>query len=106
MNSSPTIIIFGASGDLTNRKLIPALYSAYRKKRLPEGTRIVGFARRPWSDDDFRNLLLESTREFRSDFQPKVWAKLAPMISYFQGDLDKVDSYKKLQKYIKSNKGY
>jgi glucose-6-phosphate 1-dehydrogenase len=43
-----TIVIFGASGDLTRRKLIPALYNNFRKKRLPAGLRIVGFARREW----------------------------------------------------------
>ncbi len=52
-----TIIIFGASGDLTQRKLIPALYHSFRKGRLPEQTRIVGFARRPWDDAAFRELL-------------------------------------------------
>ena len=46
-----TVVIFGASGDLTSRKLIPALYGLYRKKRLPEGTRIVGFSRTAFSDD-------------------------------------------------------
>ena len=44
------IVIFGASGDLTHRKLIPALYNNYKKGRLLEETRIVGFARRPWSE--------------------------------------------------------
>ena len=48
-----TIVIFGASGDLTHRKLIPALYNNYKKGRLLEGTRVVGFARRPWSDEDW-----------------------------------------------------
>ena len=46
-----TVVIFGASGDLTRRKLIPALFNLYRKGRLPANTRIVGFARRPWTDD-------------------------------------------------------
>ena len=49
-----TLVIFGASGDLTQRKLVPALFSQYRKGRLPGGTRIVGFARRPYSHDEFR----------------------------------------------------
>ncbi len=44
--SGPTIVIFGASGDLTRRQLIPALYNNFIKKRLPAGLRIVGFARR------------------------------------------------------------
>ena len=46
-SSTNTIVIFGASGDLTSRKLIPALYSLFRRQRLPEKFQIVGFARRP-----------------------------------------------------------
>ncbi len=41
----PTLVIFGASGDLTSRKLIPALYELFRKNRLPKETQIVGFSR-------------------------------------------------------------
>ena len=52
-----TIVIFGASGDLTSRKLIPALFSLYRKKRLPEGTKIVGSSRSKFSHDQWRNKL-------------------------------------------------
>jgi len=49
-----TVVIFGASGDLTRRKLIPAIYNNFRKKRLPTGLRIIGFARREWSDVSVR----------------------------------------------------
>ena len=54
-----TIVIFGASGDLTSRKLIPALYELHRKKRLPENTRIVGFSRTKYTDDAWREKLAE-----------------------------------------------
>ena len=50
-----TLIIFGASGDLTSRKLIPSLYNLDRKKRLPAELKIVGVSRRPFSDDAFRD---------------------------------------------------
>jgi glucose-6-phosphate 1-dehydrogenase len=50
----PVIVIFGATGDLTARKLIPALFRNHRKGRLPDGTRIIGFSRSPQSDDAFR----------------------------------------------------
>ena len=49
-----TIVIFGASGDLTWRKLIPALYNNFKKGRLSECAHIVGFARRPYTNEDFR----------------------------------------------------
>jgi iron-sulfur cluster assembly accessory protein len=54
---SHTIVIFGASGDFTSRKLIPALYSLAHKKRLPEDTKIVGFSRSPFAHDEWRKKL-------------------------------------------------
>ena len=56
-----TIIIFGASGDLTSRKLVPALYNLCRAGTLPSDTRIVGFSRTPHSDEEWRATLREST---------------------------------------------
>ena len=58
---SHTIVIFGASGDLTSRKLVPALYNLMRAGALPADTRIVGFSRTPLSDDEWRASLREST---------------------------------------------
>ena len=65
--SPHTVVVFGASGDLTRRKLVPALYNLFAKDRLAPGTRIVGFARRPWDDDSFRAHLEEGLREFVGD---------------------------------------
>lgn len=62
-----TFIIFGASGDLTARKLIPALFNSYCKQRLPENFNIVGFARRPWDDADLRKILKEGLLELAPD---------------------------------------
>ena len=53
-----TMVIFGATGDLTHRKLVPALYNLQRERLLPPGFNVIGFARRDWSDDFFRNSLL------------------------------------------------
>ena len=60
------LVIFGASGDLTRRKLVPALYNVYRKGRLPHGTRITGFARRSWSDEEFRTRLREGVERVKA----------------------------------------
>ncbi|MFN2190500.1 MAG: glucose-6-phosphate dehydrogenase, partial [Candidatus Promineifilaceae bacterium] len=54
MDDLTSIVIFGASGDLTRRKLIPALFSLYCKKKLPQNWRIIGLSRSHLSDDDFR----------------------------------------------------
>ncbi len=92
-----TIVIFGASGDLTRRKLIPALFNSYRKGRLPERMHIVGFARRPWSHDAFRELLLAGMREFAADYLDRAqWESFVRQVWYSQGDLDTAVDYQSL----------
>ena len=59
-----TIVIFGATGDLTARKLIPALYHLYAEKQLPQPFRIIGVARREKTDESWRAELLEDLRKF------------------------------------------
>lgn len=101
-NEKPiTIVIFGASGDLTRRKLIPALFNSYRKGRLPQTVHIVGFARRPWSHDDFRDKLLDGMREFAADsLEMAQWAQFAEQIWYSQGDLDTAVDYQTLHTFL------
>lgn len=92
-----TFVIFGASGDLTSRKLIPALYELHRKGRLPSETRIVGVSRTPYSDEDFRKHLAENAEKFLGKhFKPDVWAKFAPTIFYQPGDANTAEDYRKL----------
>jgi glucose-6-phosphate 1-dehydrogenase len=96
-----TVIIFGASGDLTRRKLVPAFYNLYRKRRLPAGTRVVGYARRPYNDDDFRAQLLEGLKEFSGEsYDEAVWAAFAPSLSYFKGNLDVAEDFTRLKTYL------
>ena len=52
--SPQCLVIFGASGDLTHRKLIPALFELYLQRRIPSEFAVIGCARRPWSDDEFK----------------------------------------------------
>jgi glucose-6-phosphate 1-dehydrogenase len=59
-----TIVIYGASGDLTWRKLVPALYNNQVKGRMQGCGEIVGFARRPYTDETFRSRLLEGVKTF------------------------------------------
>ncbi len=82
-----TIVIFGASGDLTSRKLIPALYSNAKKNRLPAGTRIIGVARTPLSDDAFRDRMREAvTGVAPGPFDESAWTAFARSLSYLPGD--------------------
>ncbi len=96
-----TIVIFGASGDLTSRKLIPALYRLFQKKRLPEPTRIVGFSRTKMSDEQWREKLASTTQEFLGDrFDRKTWDAFAPSIHYHPGDLTEVEDVGSLGQYL------
>ncbi len=96
-----TIVILGASGDLTQRKLIPALFNSYRKGRLPETIQIVGFARRPWSHDDFRDKLLAGMREFAPDsLEMDQWESFVRQVWYSQGNLDTAVDYQTLHTFL------
>ncbi|HEV8251593.1 MAG TPA: glucose-6-phosphate dehydrogenase [Gaiellaceae bacterium] len=77
------LVIFGASGDLTRRKLFPALYSLAYRRLLPERFAVVGIARTEMSDDEFRARMEEAVREFgRDDFRQDVWDTLAGGVRY------------------------
>ena len=89
-----SIVIFGASGDLTSRKLIPALYSNFRKKRLPEGTSIIGFSRHPFTDDAFREKMRQAVLEYRpAEFAVDDWNAFAHALSYHPGSVEKINDY-------------
>ena len=77
------LVIFGASGDLTWRKLFPALYSLAYRRLLPESFGVVGVARTPMSDDDFRARMEEGVRQFgRDEFREEVWKPFAEGMRY------------------------
>ncbi len=96
-----TILIFGASGDLTQRKLIPALYNAYRKGRTPSEIQIIGYARRPYTDASFRERLQNGLKEFSPEsYNETLWQKFAPKISYFQGNLNNRQDFANLNQYL------
>ena len=104
--SATTIVIFGASGDLTWRKLVPALYNNFKKGRLVECAHIVGFARRPLTDDSFRAHLREGVAQFSpGTFDPAIWEDFARLIYYFQGNLDTPGDFPKLETYLKTLEG-
>lgn len=83
-----TLVIFGASGDLTHRKLIPSLCNPFCKGRLPEDLRIVGLARDTRTDAEFRDSLLNGVSQ-TLDMQPssEEWQALSSRIFYVEGDV-------------------
>jgi glucose-6-phosphate 1-dehydrogenase len=93
-----TIVIFGASGDLTARKLIPALYHLFVEKQLPTPFRIIGFARREKSDAAWREELKGPLEQFSrtKKVDPVQWEAFIKNISYCQGEFGDTKAYKKL----------
>ena len=96
-----TFVIFGASGDLTRRKLIPALFNSYCKGRLPELFNIVGFARRPWDDAELRQVLQAGMQAFAPEaYNAEKWDAFASRISYAKGDLDTLADFEALNDHV------
>ena len=93
-----TLVIFGASGDLTRRKLFPALWSLYQERTLPEPFGIIGVARTEMSDDEFRDRMREAVQEFGRGKAPsdQVWERFASSVTYCAGDPSQPALYKKL----------
>ena len=101
-----TIVIFGASGDLTSRKLIPALYELYRKKRLPENTRVVGLSRTKFGHDAWRDKLAVTTAEFvGGKFDESLWREFAGSIFYHPGDIENGDDFPSLRDFLTNIEG-
>ena len=96
------IIIFGASGDLTWRKLVPALYNNHIKGRMPDGGEIIGFARRPYTDQTFRSRLQEGVQQFSPEsYDPAKWEAFSSKLVYFQGNLDVLEDFQRLGEFLK-----
>ncbi|MDJ1180787.1 glucose-6-phosphate dehydrogenase [Roseofilum sp. BLCC_M91] len=95
------LIIFGASGDLTQRKLVPALYQMKLERRLPPELTIVGVARRQWSHDFFREHMREGVEDFGGGLQSEeLWHEFAQGLFYCPGDIDNPESYQKLKVFL------
>jgi len=91
------MVIFGASGDLTARKLVPALYRLAEKGRLGDGLRIVGFSRTEFSHDVWRETLKQSTTEFLHEpLNETAWNDFAKRIYYQRGDIGQAADFERL----------
>ncbi len=105
------MVIFGASGDLTKRLLMPGLYNLARARRLSEKFAVIGIDRTEWSEDDFRANLAEGVRSFVSDtggtgtvaeaFDSDSWDFLASRMSHIDGDATNPEIYRRLAKALK-----
>jgi glucose-6-phosphate 1-dehydrogenase len=96
-----SIVIFGASGDLTQRKLVPSLFNLYRKGRLPKQFRIIGFGGTALSDEQFRAHLEEGVKQFASfEFNADEWSNFAPNLFYLQGKYTELEDFEKLSELM------
>jgi glucose-6-phosphate 1-dehydrogenase len=101
-----TIIIFGASGDLAHRKLIPALYNRFKTGRLPDEVNIVGISRTDFSHDVYRDNSRKGVEEFAKDtFDKKTWDDFAPHLWYISADATKPEDFKTIQADLKKIEG-
>jgi glucose-6-phosphate 1-dehydrogenase len=83
------VVLFGASGDLTRRKLLPAFFHLFMEGLLPQGFAIVGYARSHLSDEEFRERAREAISEFgRRDCSDEEWKDFAQLLSYLPGEFD------------------
>jgi glucose-6-phosphate 1-dehydrogenase len=99
-----SVVIFGATGDLTARKLIPAFYHLFKEKLMPPDFRIIGFARREKNDDSWREELRHDLDQFSrtKPVDESVWKEFSQHLSYCQGDLTDAKAYKKLEQQLGS----
>jgi len=98
VTGSTALVIFGVTGDLARRKLIPALYELLSAGRLPANMYVIGFARRDWTNDYLRQQMREGVLEF-SRSQPvdgEVLQRLLGMMSYVRSSFDDADGYHRL----------
>jgi glucose-6-phosphate 1-dehydrogenase len=102
-----TFVIFGASGDLTKRKLVPALYSLMRDRLLPSPFNIVGVARREISDDTFRQQMREAVDKYarRRPVEDALWKSFSEGIFYVSGTFEDPATYQKLKKRLAEIEG-
>jgi glucose-6-phosphate 1-dehydrogenase len=96
------MVIFGASGDLTRRKLIPSLFNLYRKGFMAEGSKIIGFSRSFADHFAFRSAMKKALQEFGTKDQQNDpdWKDFSEILHYISADFNNIDEFKKLETEI------
>lgn len=95
------MVLFGVTGDLSRKKIMPAIYDLANRGLLPPGFSLVGFARRDWADQDFAQIVHDSVREYaRTEFREEVWRQLAEGFRFVPGDFDDDHAFDQLRRTI------
>ncbi|ADI03993.1 glucose-6-phosphate 1-dehydrogenase [Streptomyces bingchenggensis BCW-1] len=95
------LVIFGVTGDLSRKKLMPAVYDLANRGLLPPGFSLVGFARRDWEHQDFAQVVHDAVREHaRTPFREEVWRQLAEGMRFVPGEFDDDKAFKQLRETV------
>jgi glucose-6-phosphate 1-dehydrogenase len=95
------LVLFGVTGDLATKKLMPAIYDLANRGLLPPGFSLVGFARRDWADQDFGAVVHEAVRKrSRTPFREEVWRTLAEGLRFVQGTFDDASAFDRLAQTV------
>ncbi|MFI7065427.1 glucose-6-phosphate dehydrogenase [Kribbella sp. NPDC050124] len=96
-----SLVIFGVTGDLARKKLMPAVYDLANRGLLPPGFALVGFARRDYTNQDFAQVVHDSVKEHaRTPFREEVWQQLAEGFRFVPGDLTDDEAFKRLRETV------
>jgi len=91
------LVMFGVTGDLARKKLMPAIYDLANRGLLPPGFSFVGFARRDWEDEDFAQLTYRAVKEYaRTPFRDAVWQQLSEGVRFVSGSFDDDEAFDQL----------
>ncbi|MCW5254213.1 glucose-6-phosphate dehydrogenase [Streptomyces sp. SHP 1-2] len=95
------LVIFGVTGDLSRKKLMPAVYDLAERGLLPPGFSLVGFARRDWADQDFAQVVHDAVKEYaRTPFREEVWQQLSEGMRFVPGDFDDDAAFGQLREAV------
>jgi glucose-6-phosphate 1-dehydrogenase len=96
-----SLVIFGVTGDLARKKLMPAVYDLANRGLLPPGFSLVGFARRDWADQDFSQIVHDAVREnSRTEFREEVWRQLSDGFRFVPGDFNDDEAFDQLRRTV------
>jgi glucose-6-phosphate 1-dehydrogenase len=97
------LVMFGVTGDLARKKLLPAIYDLANRGLLPPGFSLVGFARRDWEDEDFAQVTYDAVKQHaRTPFRDTVWQQVSEGIRFVQGEFDDDEAFDTLAETVRS----
>ncbi|MGW9112348.1 glucose-6-phosphate dehydrogenase [Microbacterium sp. NPDC055683] len=95
------LVIFGVTGDLSRKKLMPAVYDLANRGLLPPGFALVGFARRDWENEDFAQVVQDAVKQHaRTEYREETWQQLAQGIRFVQGAFDDPAAFRRLRETV------